>query len=585
MITAEKLSYTYPPTEPRDAATPPALFGVDLAIAQGAYVAIVGHNGSGKSTLARHMNALLAPTSGTMYIDGKNTADTHLLWEIRKTAGMVFQNPDNQLVATSVEEDVAFGPENLGLPSEEIRTRLNDALAAVGLSDFAQHAPSRLSGGQKQRVAIAGVFAMQPQILILDEPTAMLDPAGRREVMQTIAALNRTGITVVLITHFVEEAATADRIIVMHKGQVTMDGSALEIFAQPQKLVELGLALPTPIALAELLRKHGIAIAPNIITAADLLADTTLQLVITAGQIQNPVGCKLQPTEISAPVRQYAPANTGNALLELRNISHTYNRGTTFEITAIRDVSLTVHTGEILGIIGHTGSGKSTLIQHLNGLLTPTLGQIIPPLDAKTRRNVGLVFQYPEHQLFESTVYRDVAFGPTKMGLQGDALDTAIRHALTLVGLPDDTWERSPFALSGGQKRRAAIAGVLAMQPQILILDEPTAGLDPAGCKEILDLIAAMRHERAIVLVSHSMDEIARLCDSVVVMNHGEIALQGSPREVFAQQKQLENMGLDVPQITHIMSRLAEINPALPTDVLSLTEAANIIAGISEVSS
>jgi len=569
MIKSQQLFFSYPHTGESQVLPPSVLCGLDLAIPQGAFVAIVGHNGSGKSTLARHINALLLPTSGTMYIDGKDTADANLLWQIRKTAGMVFQNPDNQLVATSVEEDVAFGPENLGLPSDVIRTRVDEALAAVGMRDFAQHAPSRLSGGQKQRVAIAGVFAMQPQILILDEPTAMLDPAGRHEVMQTIIALNRTGITVVLITHFMEEAALADRIIVMHRGHVELDGSVEEVFSQTQQLTDLGLALPVPVALARLLRSHGVAIAPHVTTVSDLLSDTAL-LEIIANKNEKPTGRNLQPINSIIP---------NDTLLSLRNISHTYNTGTTFETVALRDVSLSVHAGEILGIIGHTGSGKSTLIQHMNGLLSPTTGEIHPPQNTKTYQDIGLVFQYPEHQLFESTVYRDVAFGPTKMGLSGEALDTTVRQALTLVGLSEDTWERSPFALSGGQKRRTAIAGVLSMQPQILILDEPTAGLDPAGRTEILELIASMRHERAIVLVSHSMDDIARLCDRIIVMNHGEIALQGNPHDVFAQRDQLEEMGLAVPQITYILSRLAEINPTLPTNVFTLEEAVDVIIG------
>ncbi len=257
---------------------PQVLCDVSLQVPQGQFVAIVGHNGSGKSTLARHLNALLLPDSGAVYIKGMHTADESLLWQIRGAAGMVFQNPDNQLVATLVEDDVAFGAENMGVPHAELRRRVDDALEQVHMSEYAQRAPHMLSGGQKQRVAIAGVLALRPQIIIMDEPTAMLDPSGRRKVMRTIEALHASGITVVLITHFMEEAAHAQRVVVMDDGRIALDGTPREVFAQGERLRALGLAVPPMAALAHLLRAGGMDLPEGLLTTQEM-ADAICQFV------------------------------------------------------------------------------------------------------------------------------------------------------------------------------------------------------------------------------------------------------------------------------------------------------------------
>lgn len=248
-----------------------ALKNITAQIKKGGFTAIIGTNGSGKSTLARHLNALLLPTEGELLVDGMNTSDESAVWKIRQKVGMVFQNPDNQLVAAIVEEDVAFGPENLGVPPEEIRERVEQALAKVGMTAYRGQAPSMLSGGQKQRIAIAGVLAMQPDCIVLDEPTAMLDPKGRAEVMATIHELNeKEGITIVLITHFMEEAVTADRVMVIDRGVLQMDGTAREVFSQADKLTEIGLDVPVAADLSRRLRKAGMAVSENCMTDEEL---------------------------------------------------------------------------------------------------------------------------------------------------------------------------------------------------------------------------------------------------------------------------------------------------------------------------
>ena len=256
IIKTEHLTFTYLPEEGQEAV--PALRGVELSVEQGSFVVILGHNGSGKSTLAKHMNAILLPEGGTVWVDGMDTADEGLLLEVRRRVGMVFQNPDNQIVANVVEEDVAFGPENLGVPTEEIQARVTSALKAVGMEEFTLHAPHHLSGGQKQRIAIAGVIAMEPACIVLDESTAMLDPLGRREVLDTVGRLNREkGITVVLITHHMDEAALADRVVVMDSGRVVMDGAPQEVLVRMEELRAIGLDAPHTVELLHGLRADG----------------------------------------------------------------------------------------------------------------------------------------------------------------------------------------------------------------------------------------------------------------------------------------------------------------------------------------
>ena len=275
MIKIEKLIHDYikRDDEGNVAGTFRAISGVDLNVEAGQFIAILGHNGSGKSTLAKHLNALLFPTEGAVWVDGLNTKDEKNLWEIRREAGMVFQNPDNQIIAQVVEEDVGFGPENMGVPTEEIWTRVEESLKAVGMWKHRKKSPNRLSGGQKQRVSIAGVIAMEPKCIILDEPTAMLDPNGRKEVINAAMKLNRTkGITVILITHYMEEAINADQIFVMNKGKVAMQGSPREIFAQVDRMKELQLDVPQVTLLAYELRKQGLNIPVSILTKEELAA-------------------------------------------------------------------------------------------------------------------------------------------------------------------------------------------------------------------------------------------------------------------------------------------------------------------------
>ena len=582
MIKTDNLIFEY---EKRDEegnviGTHRAIDEVNLDIEPGQFIAVLGHNGSGKSTLAKHMNAILVPSGGTMWVDGKDTKEEENLWDVRQTAGMVFQNPDNQIIGTVVEEDVGFGPENLGVPTEEIWQRVEKSLSAVGMIEYRHHSPNKLSGGQKQRVAIAGVVAMCPKCIVLDEPTAMLDPNGRKEVLRTVEELRkREHVTVILITHYMEEVIGADRVIVMDQGHVVMDGTTREIFSQVELLKKYRLDVPQVTMLAHGLKQRGLDIKEGILTTNELIE--ALEKAGDWWQNQKKTYVGHAETVVKKEKKE-------NPILKLEHIEYVYSSGTAYEKRALKDINLDIYEGEFVGVIGHTGSGKSTMIQHLNGLMKATSGALYYNgeniYDEKynlrqLRNNVGLVFQYPEHQLFEIDVLTDVCFGPKNQGLTEEECKKRAIEALELVGLSEKYYDTSPFDLSGGQKRRVAIAGVLAMRPKVLVLDEPTAGLDPKGRDEILDQIAYLQKERnlTVILVSHSMEDIAKYVDRIVVMNKGRKMYDGEPKEVFAHYKELEKVGLAAPQATYIMHALSEKGMHVNTEVTTIEEAVDEI--------
>ena len=555
-----------------------AIDQVDLDIQEGQFIAILGHNGSGKSTLAKHINGLLVPTEGTLWVDQMDTSSQKDIWEIRQKAGMVFQNPDNQIIGTVVEEDVGFGPENLGVPTEDIWKRVDESLEAVGMTAYRHHSPNKLSGGQKQRVAIAGVMAMHPKCIVLDEPTAMLDTNGRKEVLRSVRELNqKENVTVILITHYMEEVIWADDVYVMDKGKIVMHGEPREIFSKVAQLKKYRLDVPQVTLLAYELKQAGVKIPDGILTIEELVHALEQKEVTAPAEWRTKI-------ESVAFAGEKAPEREEKKSLELEHISYVYNPGTAYEMHALKDINLNIPQGQFVGIIGHTGSGKSTLIQHFNGLMKPTDGHIFFegqdiwaeqfPLRG-LRSQVGLVFQYPEHQLFETDVLTDVCFGPKNQHLTQEECEKRAKEALEHVGLDESYYAKSPFELSGGQKRRVAIAGVLAMNPKVLILDEPTAGLDPMGRDEILDQIALLHKTRGItiILVSHSMEDIARYVERIIVMNHGEKAFDDTPKKVFAHYKELESIGLAAPEITYIVHALQEKGLKVDTTATTIEEA------------
>lgn len=613
MIDSTNLGFTY------DGQTF-ALRDVNVHINAGEFVCILGGNGSGKSTFDKHINALLAPDEGSMAVDGNDTRDQQALYLIRSTAGMVFQNPDDQLVASLVEDDVAFGPENLGVEPAEIASRVAQSLAEVGLMGFEKHETHALSGGQKQRVAIAGVLAMEPKILILDEASSMLDPRGRKGLLRVCRELHEAGLTIVMITHFMEEAAEADRVIVLEEGRVALEGTPDEVLVRTDVLARLNLEVPFACDFSVQLQDSGVDVVPCVHESA-LIAQLRKAAPAafpcaegyTVAQDASAV-CAIAPMKLP-PLPRTSTAE-GTPLIEFDHVSYTYDAAMAKRqqkaakrskastdvqaerakwgndpdaLWAVRDVSFSVMEGEFLGIAGHTGSGKSTLIQHMNALVRPTMGRVL--VDGKdisdkaaatqARSLVGVVFQYPEHQLFAATVFDDVAFGPRNMGLSEEEVVERVKESLAQVGLDyDEVQEKSPFELSGGQQRRVAFAGVLAMRPRVLVLDEPAAGLDPAARRDFLGMISDL-HKRGltVVMVSHSMDDLARLTDRVLIMKEGEMFCVGTPAEVFIHADELNAIGLGQPCPQRMAGKLRDAG--MPLDISALYDEASLVREVA----
>lgn len=604
-IVCENLKFTYPD------APSPAINGISFTVAKGEFLSVIGHNGSGKSTLARLLNGLLEADSGNINILGLDLKEGKNAVEVRKHVGIVFQNPDNQMVASIVEDDVAFGPENIGVEREEIGRRIDWALSAVGMESYRTASPARLSGGQKQRIAVAGVLAVKPEILILDESTAMLDPKGRREVVEVVRRLNKEeGITVILITHFMEEALLADRTIVMNKGEIVMNGTPEEIFESGEKLETFNLSLPRISVIANNLRAAGMEIR-DVLRPEELAAEIASNMQnrgISAGQtVKNPTKTEkvVEETQketktLTVPETQTGgAAETENHDIIIENLTFTYSKKSPFATKALSGVNLKIEEGEFFGIIGHTGSGKSTLIQHLNALIKlpqaekkyrkkrVKKGQPQPVLPAISvwqfdltnkkcdfkalRASVGMVFQYPEYQLFADTVFNDVAFGLKnfKKNLKPEEIEQAVKDSIEIVGLDyNEVKDKSPFDLSGGQKRRVAIAGVIVTRPQILVLDEPAAGLDPKGKNEIMELLHKLHREwcKTVIIVSHDMDEVAENCSKVAVISNGSVFACDAPAKLFRRADELTALGLDIPLTAKIAKELKNYSIEIESD-------------------
>ena len=535
-----------------------ALSDVSLTVAPGERVCVLGPNGSGKSTLASVLCGLLAPDEGTVDLVGERVMtdgqpDFAAYRRARRSLGLVFQNPDDQIVTTVVEEDVAFGPENLGVPADQIGERVRRELSRVAMQDFAKADPTRLSGGQKQRVALAGALAMEPAVLVLDEPGALLDVRGRRGVMHVMARLQKAGCTQVHVTHFMEEALAADRVIVMLKGRVALSGTPEEVFSHAEELRRMGLEAPFAARLAERLRTRGVSVPWT--CDARVLRGAILRTCAPAA----PGATDAAGEKSVTPAAARTSAAPEGAVI-VADVSYSYAGDVTTQGVrrqALDGVSLTVPRGLRTAIVGQTGSGKSTLVRLMCALEVPDAGHVVVDgVDTARKRDrrlvhqrIGYVMQHPERQLFAQTVAQDVAYGPRNMGLSSPDVDRRVARALELVGL-SDLKEASPFDLSGGQQRLCAIAGILAMRPQTLVLDEPTACLDPRGREElraILDALSA--HGVTIVQVTHSMDDAAR-CDHVIVLDNAHVLAQGAPQDVFAvaNERVLCACGLGLPR-------------------------------------
>jgi energy-coupling factor transport system ATP-binding protein len=559
LIDIESISFAYRDPQGK---TYPVLQDISLKIEEGELAAIVGANGSGKTTLIRHLNGLLMPDSGRVLVAGHDTRSAAGRKAIHQLVGMVFQHPEDQIISSTLEDEVAFGPENLGLPPAEIEERVAETLQAVDLWQDRERPPHLLSAGQTQRLALAGVLAMRPRCIIFDEATTMLDPEGRRMALDWMLRLNSQGITILYVTHHMEEAAMARRVVVFQNGRVSLDGTPRQVFADPSRLAALGLELPPAAALAERLRPYLPGLPPGILTAQELLAALG--------------GGNRLSEEASFPV---SPGSPPDPLIEVSQLSHTYLSGTPLAHPSLIEVNLAVAAGASHGLLGRTGSGKSTLLQHLNGLLRPQHGSVrvgnfnlADPavLTRSVIQMVGLVFQNPEMQFFEQFVGDEIAYGPRQFPA-AEPLAQRVRLAMELVGLDFEAFkDRLLYTLSGGERRKVALASVLALHPAILLLDEPTAGLDPHSHTEILQRLKELQAGgMTLVLSSHRMEDLAELAQNLSLFDAGRVPICGPLPEVFGSRTALEAAGLEQPLAVQAAGCLRARGWLLPPGVVT----------------
>lgn len=592
MIRFKDVSFTYGAVEGQLPIR--AVDHLSFHVKKGSHVALLGRNGSGKSTIARLINGLLLPDEGTVLVDGMDTTDSLDIFDIRRICGMVFQNPDNQLIGATVADDVAFGPCNLELSIDEVNDRVDEALRRAGLSDMRDRAPHNLSGGQKQKLAIASVLAMEPACIILDEATSMLDPLSRRSVMELILELKeKSDISIVQITHHMEEAVLADYVYVISDGRIALEGTPAEVFDQFERIHAEGLSVPTHIEIAR--RIADATSTPydpaDIFTfdGAVSFARRVLSSLSTSDDSGGYPDTSSCICGVTAHRRADAPFQGGDRerVVEISDLSFSYISDAGDPVNALEEINLSVYKGEILGILGHTGSGKSTLIQHINGIIPSKKGRVVVlgrdlsdrKVVREIRRHVGLLFQYPEDQLFEETVALDIAFAPKQLGRTPEEVERAVLRAAKRLGV-DSILHRSPFELSGGQRRRVAIAGVLAAEPDIIMMDEPAAGLDPAGRDELFSDLMTLADEGAtLLIVSHDMETMAGLCDRILILDHGKIAGCGTPREMTSSAEFLESVSLDVPSSKQFLNSFVDLFPNLDTNCYTAEEAADALLG------
>ncbi len=533
-----------------------AIRGINFDARKGEFIGVCGKNGSGKSTFARILNRLLVPIEGTVIIGGKDALDEDNILDIRKTVGMVFQNPDDQLIGSVVSEDVAFGAENLGVAQEELWERVITAVEQAGLVARSEDRRiNELSGGEKQKVAIAGVLAMRPQCIVLDESTSMLDPKSRLEIIKTMKELNeKLGITIIMITHMMEELLYADTIYLLHQGKLVAKGRKESIFAKDSNLFDYGLDYPEIVKIREILLENNVIRDKSIFTVEDMVARI---------KKEHPYSFELG-VKLPAPMPEHKRIDPVNAIL-VDKLSCGYGKKKVLE-----DISFSVGKGEYVAVVGATGTGKSTLLQHIPALLKPLSGTVyVDGIDVNDRTTdiqalrckIGYVFQYASQQLFGKNVYEDVVFGPRNVGVSEVEAEKRAYEAIKLVGLPDDIYDMPINKLSGGQRKRVALAGVLAMKPEYLILDEPTSGLDSVGKREMLDIIDALHREAGItiIMVSHDVETIAQRADRLIVLDGGKLSYDGDVAMGFYKQwcdGQDETAMSNIPVIMQLLIKL-----------------------------
>ena len=573
-----------------------ALDHVSFSIPAGKRTCIVGANGSGKSTVASILSGLTAPDEGTVTFLGTTVVnDGQVDFEAYKTVrpqlGLVFQNPEDQIICSVVADDIAFGLENLQVPSNQITPLVEQQITLGTLTEFASENPQMLSGGQQQRVAISGALVMKPQILILDEPSAALDVVHRNNVMGLVEKLRVAGKTIVHVTHFMNEVVSADHVIALDDGRVAFEGTPEALFEQHELVECLHLEEPFAYQVAHALNNRGVVVCKSPSAQRVLNELTGLLATGSRGEKGGEAGsCDAMTAGCDGVAESCGTTATNHDATAIRNVSDPAAvsvRAVTFSYQkpVLKNISVDVQKGSHVAVIGSTGSGKSTLARLICALDTRDAGSLcVTGLDTRQKQNrrklhgiVGYAMQQPERQLFAQTVAEDVAFGPTNLGLSACDVASAVNAALELVGLSYKA-DASPFELSGGQQRLCALAGVIAMHPKVLVLDEPTSGLDPYYCSKLRKIINAVLEDGCTVIeLTHSMEDAAET-DQIIVLHEGDLVFSGSPQQTFTHfsEAEFQELGLGIPHAlawAQRLSRATGINLGEPLTLSELVDA------------
>jgi energy-coupling factor transport system ATP-binding protein len=573
-IKVEGLTYTYPKSEEK------VLADVSLEVKEGEFTVIMGRTGAGKTTLLMCLNGIIpqlleGEESGRIEVAGLDVSK-YRVQTLARRIGLVMQDAETQVFGRSVEEDVAFGPRNYLVPREEIFERVKEALGRVRLAGYDKRSTHQLSGGEKQRLAIAGVLAMKPGILVLDEPTSELDPLGRDEIYATIADLRREkGLTIVAVEHSSQEIAErADTVIVLSEGKIAWRGEPARFFRDVDLVEETGIK-PIPVSiLGRRLRERGLIGRDEIPLNVDE-ANALVKRLLGGKRIAQPSTKAARGAE--RPRQDGTDART--PLVSVRDLVYEYGSGK----RAIDGLSLDVYKGDFVALIGQNGAGKTTLAKHFNSILKPSSGSVrVCGIDAAKSepedlsRHIGYVFQNPDHQIFCQSVYKELEYGLRNLELPEDEIARRIDKVLELTGLAK-VRDEHPFSLGKGQRQMIAVASILVLEPEILVVDEPTTGLDWAGIRRMMDLVHRL-HEAGttIVMITHDMDIVSHHANRVVAMCHGRIILDGTPDEVFGAEEELKAACVTPPEIVRLCAKLAGLG--LDRVVTDETELADIVA-------
>lgn len=563
LIELRHVTFSYPDRSPEKTTRPgtPVISDLNLSIPKGSFTVLTGKIGSGKSTLLRLLNGLLLPCQGNVFIEGMDTKNFANLQKIREKIGILFQNPAQQLIFSTVEEDIAFGLENLRLDSQEIAQRITQILGQLNIEKLRKRDPNSLSGGEKQKAALAGLLAMQPECLILDEPTSMLDPNNRLELLTLLKQLQKEGITILCITHSLEEVLTADRILFFQKGKILLDLSPTELGKHIPEIREMGIAVPYIIDAVNHLHNRYLPDLP-----CNILSETELLDKLASAQLKQKTVPTISLSPVSSTLSEYDIGKEGK-LIEVNHVSFTYERRKNAP-KILENLSFSIRKGETVGILGPCGSGKSTLLLLLSGLLSPSTGTItICQYSTKEKRfreirkKIGLVFQNPEDQLFEENVGKEIAFAPSNQGCSQRETEIRVQEAMALVELAPELKGVSPFALSGGEKRKVALASIFAMEPEILLLDEPTANLDFEGTELILALLKRWKskHNGTIIFISHDLELLEENTDRLIGLQNGRLRYFGTPQNLLGRPELFDPLGIVLPPKMYLTKRLKEI--------------------------